>query len=217
MGQKVNPIGFRTGILVSSKSRWYAEGKAYRDQVLKDLRLREFLEQRLVSAGVVKIDIERSINKVNVVLHVARPGVVIGRGGSMLKELQLGIAKMLNADSPGSNVTSANLDVVQVEQPDLEARLVAQRLADQIKNRYPHRRAVAQAIERVMRAGAKGVKLQLSGRIGGAEIGRVEKYHQGTVPTQTLRSDLSFAQVPSLTKSGYVGVKVWINRGEKEL
>ncbi len=214
MGNKVNPISFRTGPLFSSKSRWFADKRAYRNQVFEDLKLREFLENRLENAGVVKVDIERSINKVNIVLSVSRPGVVIGRGGATLKELQEEIAKMVKGGSAKGQQINIGFDVTQVEQPDLEAKLVAQRISDQLKNRYPHRRAITQALEKVMQAGAKGVKIQLSGRIGGAEIGRREKYSKGTVPSQTIRSDISYAQVPSLTRSGYVGIKVWVNRGE---
>lgn len=201
--------------MFASKSRWFAGKRSYGDQVFEDLKLREFLENRLENAGVVKIDIERSINKVNIVLSVSRPGVVIGRGGATLKQLQEDIAKIVKAGKDNSQKINIAFDVVQVEQPDLEAKLVAQRISDQLKNRYPHRRAVTQALEKVIQAGAKGVKIQLSGRIAGAEIGRREKYSRGTVPLTTIRSDISYAQVPSLTKSGYVGVKVWINRGEK--
>src|SRR3990167_1957396 len=214
MGNKVNPISFRTGPLLVSKSRWFAGKRNYGDQVFEDLKLREFLEKRLENAGIVRIDIERSINKVNIVLSVSRPGVVIGRGGATLKELQEEISKMVKAGRAKGQQINIGFDVVQVDQPDLEAKLVAQRISDQLKNRYPHRRAVTQALEKVMQAGAKGVKIQLSERIAGAEIGRREKYSKGTVPSTTIRSDISYAHVPSLTKSGYVGIKVWVNRGE---
>lgn len=217
MGQKVNPIGFRTGILFPWQSRWYADPKLYRAQILEDLKMREFLERKLQNAGLTKIDIERSINMVNIVIHAARPGVVIGRGGATLKELQTELNRIIKSSHRNSAALNISLDVAQVEHPDQEAKTVAHRISDQIKNRYPHRRAVSQAMERVMRAGAKGIKIQLAGRIAGAEIGRTEKYHQGTVPTQTLRNDISYASVPSLTRSGYIGIKIWINRGEKEL
>lgn len=217
MGNKVNPISFRTGPLLTTSSRWFAEGRFFRDQVFEDLKIREFLEKRLGNAGVAKVEIERSINKLNIVLSVSRPGVVIGRGGATLKELQAEIAKMVRRDGARGQQINVGFDIVQVEQPDLEAKLVAQRIADQLKNRYPHRRAVSQALEKVMQAGAGGVKIQLSGRIAGAEIGRREKYYKGTVPLSTIRNDISYAHVPSLTKSGYVGVKAWINRGEKQI
>lgn len=217
MGNKVNPISFRTGPVFAAKSRWFAGKRSYGDQVLEDLKLREFLERRLENAGIVRADIERSINKVNIVLSVSRPGVVIGRGGATLKELQEKIAKMVKVGRAEGQQINVGFDVVQMEQPDLEAKLVAQRISDQLKNRYPHRRAVTQALEKVMQAGAKGCKIQLSGRIAGAEIGRREKYYKGTVPLTTIRSDISYAHVASLTKSGYVGIKVWVNRGEKEM
>lgn len=217
MGNKVNPISFRTGPLLAAKSRWFAGKKNYPDQVFEDLKLREYLESRLENAGVVRVDIERSINKVNIVLSVSRPGVVIGRGGATLKLLQEEIAKMVKTGKDQSQKIAIGFDVVQVEQPDLEAKLVAKRISDQLKNRYPHRRAAAQALEKVIQAGAEGIKIQLSGRIAGAEIGRREKYSKGTVPLTTIRNDISYAHVPSLTKSGYVGIKVWINRGEREI
>lgn len=215
MGQKIHPTGFRLGPLYTWQSQWFADKKEYRDQVLEDEKIREFLMKRLSLAGVTSIEIKRSINSVRITLHVARPGVVIGRGGSTLKELQDALSRMASksrVNPKGSNVT---LDVIEVEKPELEARIIALRLADQLVKRYPHRRAVSQAIERVRQAGAKGIKIQLSGRINGAEISRREKFSDGTVPTQTLRHDISFAALPALTKSGYVGVKVWINRGER--
>lgn len=215
MGQKVHPTGFRLGPLYTWTSQWFASGREYRDQVLQDEQIREFLMKRLVLAGVTSIEVKRSINALHITIHVARPGVVIGRGGSTLKELQEDLSKMVSASTMNQKGTNVDLDVVEVERPELEARLVAQRLADQLIKRYPHRRAIAQTIERVRQAGAKGIKIQLSGRINGAEIGRREKFSEGTVPTQTLRCDISFAQFPALTKSGYVGIKVWINRGEK--
>ena len=168
-------------------------------------------------AGITSIEIKRSINAVNIVLHVARPGVVIGRGGATLKALQEDLEKMAVDNMGGSKGKRVGLDVIEVENPEQEAVIVAQRIADQLVKRYPSRRAVSQALDKVRQAGALGIKIQLSGRINGAEISRREKYFSGTVPTQTLRNDISFAQVPALTRSGYVGVKVWINRGEKEI
>lgn len=216
MGQKVHPTGFRIGPLFQWISRWYANDQLYGQQVFEDLELRKYIESKLANAGITKVEIERSINNIHLLFHVARPGVVIGRGGTTLTELQKTITDMVNTKTKSGRKMSAAIDVVQVENPDLEAKLVALRIADQLINRYPQRRAVGQAMDRVRQAGAKGVKIQLSGRIGGAEISRREKYSQGTVPSQTLRSDISYAHVPALTKSGYIGVKVWINRGEKE-
>lgn len=216
MGQKVHPTGFRIGPLYTWNSQWYAEKKDYSRQVLEDEKLRAFLSTRLAMAGVVKIEIKRSINSVNVLLHVARPGVVIGRGGATLKLIQDEVSRIASGTG-GTKGKRVSLDVIEVENPETEAQVVAQRISDQLIKRYPHRRAISQAIERVKQAGAKGVKIQLSGRINGAEISRREKYSSGTVPTQTLRADISYAQLPSLTKSGYVGIKVWVNHGEKEL
>lgn len=217
MGQKVNPLGFRTGPLFTWASQWFAMKREYGEQVLEDQRLRAFLAKRLVLAGVTKVEIKRSINTVMIVLHVARPGVVIGRGGATLKELQEHVVRIVSGTAGKSKGKRVSIDVVEVENPDVEASVVAGRIADQLVKRYPHRRAVSQAIERVKQAGAKGIKIQLSGRINGAEISRREKFKDGSVPMQSLRHDISYAQVPALTKSGYVGVKVWIDRGEKEV
>lgn len=217
MGQKINPLGFRIGPLFTWTSQWFSEKREYQEQVLEDLRLRAFLTKRLALAGVTKVEIKRSINTVMIVLHVARPGVVIGRGGATLKELQEQVARIVSGASASSKGKRVSIDVMEVENPDIEASVVAGRIADQLVKRYPHRRAASQAIERVKQAGAKGIKIQLSGRINGAEISRREKFKEGSVPTQSLRHDISYAQVPALTKSGYIGVKVWIDRGEKEV
>lgn len=216
MGQKVNPFGYRLGNLYTWKSRWYADKQSYAKQAIEDAKLRRFLMDKLKLAGITKVEIERSINEIKIVLHVSRPGVVIGRGGSALEQLKSEILKILKINPEDSKSPKVILDdIVEVKDPDLQSRLVAQRIAEQIEKRYPHRRAISQAVERVMNAGARGVKVVLAGRIAGAEISRTEKYTRGSVPTQTLRADINYAQVPALTKSGYVGVKVWIYRGEK--
>lgn len=218
MGQKVNPISYRIGNLFTWSSRWYADGKSYAQNLLEDKKVRDFLEENLKAAGLVNIEIERSINTIKVILHVSRPGVVIGRGGTNLEQLKVSLAKLLKInlnDPKGRKLVIDN--IVEVKKPDLSAKLVVERIIDQLIKRYPHRRAVNQALERTMNAGAKGVKIVLSGRIGGAEISRTEKYVQGTVPTQTLRADIDYAEAPAKTKSGYVGVKVWIYKGEKTI
>ncbi|MBI4034975.1 MAG: 30S ribosomal protein S3 [Candidatus Chisholmbacteria bacterium] len=217
MGQKVNPLGFRLGNLYTWKSRWYADKRQYKDLVLEDRRLRQVLMEKLKPAGVTLVDIERSLRTIQITVYVARPGVVIGRGGSALEMLKGEVAKSLNIKADDPRALKVDLKVEEVKQPELSAYLVAQRLADQLIKRYPHRRAVSQAIERVMGAGAKGIKIALAGRIGGAEISRREKYTQGTVPTQTLRADIDYAQYPALTKYGYIGIKVWIYKGEGEI
>jgi len=214
MGQKVNPHSFRIGTVFNWSSRWFATGRTYRQQLIQDVKIRRLLDKELASAGLAKTEITRSINTINVILHASRPGVVIGRGGQNLKHLQTELEKLIKKETTKQKV---ELDVRQIEQPDLEAQLVAQRLADQLIHRYPHRRAVAQAIRRTMDAGAKGIKVQFAGRVAGAEISRTEKYSEGTIPAQTLRADISYASVPALTRSGYIGIKVWINRGQKKI
>lgn len=214
MGQKVNPTSFRLGIIFSWKSRWFAKKRDYSDNVLEDFRLRQYLNKKLANAGLVQIEIERSISKMKIVLLVSRPGVVIGKGGSNLEIVKKEITKLLNANKKKKDQVRIELKVEEVKEPDLSSKLVTERIINQLVNRYPHRRAVSQALEKVMRAGAKGVKIQLAGRIGGAEIGRQEKYSRGSVPTQTLRANIDYYESPAKTRSGYVGVKVWINKGE---
>ena len=216
MGQKVNPTSFRMGILYRPSSRWFVPNKEYAKLVLEDIKLKKFIFDRLHLAGVVEVVVERSINTIHVVVSASRPGVIIGRGGANLEILKKEIMDYLKKIGAAANL-KFQLDVKEVKNPDLSAKLVGERIAEQLVKRYPHRRAISQAHERVMAAGAKGVKIQLSGRIGGAEIGRQEKYPMGTIPTQTLRSDIDFAKVPALTRSGYVGIKVWIYKGEAEL
>jgi small subunit ribosomal protein S3 len=217
MGQKVNPFGFRLGNLYTWRSRWFADKHNYAKQVHEDAKLRRFLTKKLKLAGLTKVEIERSINAIRIILHVSRPGVVIGRGGTALEVLKEEVMRLLkiNPNDPKSPKLVID-DIVEVKNPDLQAKLVAQRIAEQLEKRYPHRRAVSQAIDRVMNSGAKGVKIVLAGRIAGAEIARNEKYTRGSVPTQTLRADINYAQIPALTKSGYIGIKVWIYRGEKQ-
>jgi small subunit ribosomal protein S3 len=214
MGHKVNPTGFRLGNIFSWKSRWFAKPEEYSDRVLEDFRLRQYFNTRLASAGLVQTDIERSISKLRVVLHVSRPGVVIGKGGANLEEVKKEVEKILNSNKEKKEQVHVDLKVEEVKNPDLSAKLVAERIIMQLVGRYPHRRAVNQALEKVMAAGAKGVKIQLSGRIGGAEIGRTEKYFQGSIPTQTLRANIDYFETPARTRSGFVGVKVWIYKGE---
>ena len=213
MGQKVHPFGFRLGPLYTWKSKWYANPRDYKTQVLEDYKLREYLHEKLLMAGLNKVGIERSINTIKIILNVSRPGVVIGRGGSNLEQLKKNIEKLIKKSEEGKS-RKIEIEVKEVKDPDLQAKLVLDRLIDQLQKRYPHRRAVSQAMSRIMGAGAKGVKIIFSGRIGGAEIGRTEKYEEGTVPTQTLRADIDYAEKPALTKSGYVGIKVYIYRGE---
>jgi small subunit ribosomal protein S3 len=217
MGQKVHPTGFRLGITFDWKSKWYTSAAEYSQKVLEDYKLRKYLKEKLANAGLVEIIIERSVKKIKIIVSVSRPGVVIGRGGSNLEEVRLGVEKILNVSKLKKDKVQIDIQVSEVSEPNLSAKLVAERIAQQLVARYPHRRAVKQALERVMQAGAKGIKIQLSGRIGGAEIGRSEKYNQGSVPTQTLRANIDYYQEAARTRSGYVGIKVWIYKGEKEI
>jgi small subunit ribosomal protein S3 len=213
MGQKIHPISFRLGLNHTHMSRWYADPKKYKHFLLQDVRLRESLLKRLKTASIARVEIERAVNKIVVTLFVARPGVVIGRGGSGLEELK----KSIMADLLLTDQKNLEIRVEEVKNPELVAYLVATNAADQIAKRMPSKRVLNQVVDRVSKAGAKGVKIMLSGRINGAEIARVEHAKKGTIPLHTLRADIDFAHVPALTKSGYVGVKVWINRGEKSL
>lgn len=210
MGQKVNPKSFRLGTIYTWSSNWFAKKTDYARFLIEDVRLREWLFERLRLAGLTEVKIDRSINTVKITLTVARPGVVIGRGGSGLEELKKEIAAKIK-------LAKLELQVVEEKNPDLSARLIGLRLADQLNRRYPHRRAINQALEKTMAAGAKGVKIMISGRVGGAEISRKEKYFQGSIPLSTLRADVDYFQQPALTKAGYVGIKVWVYKGEKHV
>lgn len=225
MGQKIHPRGFRLGTTFTWKSRWFADRKRYRELLIEDIQLREALFEKLKTAGLADVEIERSINKIKITLHVSRPGVVIGRGGSGLEDLKKYIEKFLvesrktrlargkiSMNLADASKVKVELIVEPVKAPNVNARLVAQYVADQLIRRLPHRRVVSQAMERAMSSGAQGIKIVLSGRIRGAEIGRTEKYKQGTIPLSTIREEVDYASVPALTKSGYVGVKVWICR-----
>lgn len=214
MGQKVNPIGFRLPQSLDWQSRWFSDNKRrYQQNLLEDVKIRKFLMEKLKLAGIIRVQIDRLINKMKITLFVSRPGVVIGRGGSGLELLKKELLKKVSIPEPEKNL---DLDVVEIKNPELSAHLITLRIVEQLEKRLPYRRVVAKTIERVMAAGALGVRIVLSGRIAGAEIGRREKFQQGKVPLQTLRADIDYAQIPAFTKSGYVGVKVWIFKGEKE-
>ena len=213
MGQKIHPVGFRMGISATWKSRWFAKGYKYKENVLEDIKIRDILMKKLRPASIQSVEIKRAVNKLKVIIFVSRPGVLIGRGGSGLTELKKFLMKELKIKEENS------LEIVPMElkAADLSSYLVAQSIAEQLAKRLPAQRVMNQAIERVMRSGAKGVKIVLSGRIGGAEIARREWKASGTMPLHTLRADIDFTVYPALTKSGYVGVKVWINKGEVEI
>ena len=218
MGQKVNPIGFRLPLspTLGWVSKWFTTNKKrYRAYLAQDVNLRTAVMQKLAGAGVTRVEIERSIKSLKITVHVTRPGVVIGRGGSGLEELKKFVYEKLGF---GGNIKTApriDLLVEEVKYPDLSAYLVATRIAEQLVKRMHSRRVVTKAMERTMQSGARGVKVLLAGRINGAEISRREPYKLGSIPLQTLRANIDYAQVPALTRSGYIGVKVWICKGEK--
>lgn len=213
MGQKINPMGFRIGTVAPWESRWFAPGKKYKQFLTEDIKIRDLLMKKLKPAGISKVEVERAINKLKVIVHVSRPGILIGRGGSGLLDLKKYLMKQLGIKNEGA----LEIAPMDLRSPDLSAYLVAQSVADQLVRRMPAARVMNQATERVMRAGAKGVKIALAGRIGGAEIARREWKLKGSIPLHTLRADIDFVAYPALTKSGYVGVKVWINRGEAKI
>jgi small subunit ribosomal protein S3 len=215
MGQKTHPVAFR---LANPKgdldwqSRWFTSKREYKNLVLEDLKIRQFLEERLEAAGLIMTKIERLPGKVKITLSVSRPGLVIGRGGKGLEELKKQLSQMVSISKPEKNL---EIEVEEIRNPELYAKFVAQWIASQLIRRMPYRRVVNRAIERVMGAGAVGIKVVLKGRINGIEISRQEKFSAGKVSSSTIRADIDFAEVPALTRSGYIGVKVYINRGEK--
>ena len=206
MGQKVNPHGLRVGVIKDWDSRWYARNEKVGDLLVEDKKIRDYLKKTLYSAGIPKIEIERDNAKVRIYLHCARPGVVIGKGGEAIEALRLKLEKMLGK--------SVALNIVEVKSPDMNAPLVAENIAQQLEKRIGFRRAMKNAMGRAMRMGALGIKTQVSGRLGGAEIARTEHYHDGTIPLQTLRADIDYGFAEAATTYGRIGVKVWIYKGE---
>ena len=210
MGQKVNPHGLRVGVIKDWDSRWYASEEKVGDLIVEDQKIRKYLKKTLYGAGVPKIEIERSGEGANEVvtifLHCARPGVVIGTGGEQIEQYRQNVEKLI-----GKKV---KLNIVEVKNPDMDAQLVAENIAQQIEKRISHRRAMKNAMARAMRAGAKGIKVCCSGRLGGREIAGVEHYHEGTIPLQTIRADIEYGFAEAATTFGRIGVKVWIYKGE---
>ena len=206
MGQKVNPHGLRVGVIKDWDSRWYASEEKVGDLIVEDQKIRKYLKKTLYGAGVPKIEIERSNDIVTIYLHCARPGVVIGKGGEQIEQYRLAVEKMI-----GKKV---KLNIVEVRNPDMNAQLVAENIAQQLEKRISHRRAMKNAMGRAMRAGAKGIKVCCSGRLGGREIAGVEHYHEGTIPLQTIRADIEYGFAEAATTFGRIGVKVWIYKGE---
>lgn len=205
MGQKVHPIGMRVGIIRDWDAKWYAE-KEYAEFLHEDLKIRKFIASKLADAAVSTVEIERAANRVNVSIHTAKPGMVIGKGGAEVENLRKELNKLT-----GKRV---HINIVEIKKPDLDAKLVGEGIARQLENRVAFRRAQKQAIQRTMRSGAKGIKTQVSGRLNGADIARSEGYSEGTVPLHTLRADIDYAWEEADTTYGKLGVKVWIYRGE---
>ena len=206
MGQKVNPHGLRVGVIKDWDSRWYASDEKVGDLIVEDQKIRKYLKKTLYGAGVPKIEIERNADTVTIYLHCARPGVVIGKGGEQIEQYRLAVEKLI-----GKKV---KLNIVEVKNPDMNAQLVAENIAQQLEKRISHRRAMKNAMARAMRAGAKGIKVCCSGRLGGREIAGVEHYHEGTIPLQTIRADIEYGFAEAATTFGRIGVKVWIYKGE---
>lgn len=205
MGQKINPNGFRVGVIRDWTAKWYAD-KNYAAYLNEDLRIRKYIEKRLADASVSTVEIERAANRVNVSIHTAKPGMVIGKGGSEVEALR----KELN------NLTNkrVHINVVEIKKPDLDAHLVGESVAEQLENRIAFRRAMRGAMQRTMRAGAKGIKIQVAGRLNGADMSRIESYYDGTVPLHTLRADIDYSWDEAHTTYGVLGIKTWIYRGE---
>lgn len=213
MGQKVNPHIIRIGAMYNWSSRWFDE-KRYKETVLEDYHVRKKLMERLKIAGISKVEIERSINSLRLIIYVSRPGIVIGRGGTGLEDLKKYVSQYFIKQRKGKNMPKLDIRVEPIKEPNLESYLVATNVADQLVRGLPFKRILATTADKVMSAGGKGIKILLSGRIGGSEIARREKIHVGTVPLSTIREDINYAQVPALTKKGYIGVKVWIHRAQ---
>lgn len=206
MGQKVHPHGIRVGIIKDWDSRWFAKGKEFGDIVVEDYNLRKMLKNKLAASGVSKVEIERTASKVRLHIFCAKPGMVIGKGGAEIEKLRLECENFLKKP--------VSINIVEIKSPDVNAQLIAESIAQQLEKRVSFRRALKQAMGRAMKFGAKGIKTQVSGRLGGAEIARTEHYHEGTIPLQTLRADIDYGFAEAATTYGRLGVKVWLYKGE---
>ncbi|MEX2091608.1 MAG: 30S ribosomal protein S3 [Pirellulales bacterium] len=208
MGQKVNPIGFRTGIMIGWKSRWYASKREFSELLLEDFKIRKYVTDKYRFAGIPTIEIERTRDEVKVVLHAARPGVIIGRKGQQVDQLQDELQSLV-----GRRI---NIKIEEIARPEIQAHLVAEEIAEQLSKRASFRRTLKRAIEQTMEAGAKGIKIQISGRLGGSEMARQEKQIAGSVPLSTLRAKIDYGFVEASTAQGNIGVQVWVNQGMYE-
>ena len=206
MGQKVNPHGLRVGVIKDWDSRWYADDKDFADYMVEDYKIREYLKKKLYSAGVSKIEIERASDRVKVIIYTAKPGVVIGKGGTEIEVTKQELAKLTDK--------KLSVDIKEIKRPDRDAQLVAENIASQLENRVSFRRAMKSCMGRTMKAGALGIKAAVAGRLGGADMARTEFYSEGTIPLQTLRADIDYGFAEAKTTYGIVGVKVWIYKGE---
>jgi small subunit ribosomal protein S3 len=209
VGQKVNPIGYRLGTIRTWSSRWYAGKKDYSNNLMEDIRIRKYIQKKFDSAGVARIEIERAAKNLKVNIHSSRPGIIIGKKGAGAESLKEELTKICKITS-GEPV----LNVYEVKKPDLEAALIADGVKQQLERRVSFRRAMKKSIGTAIKAGAKGVKIQCSGRLGGADMSRTERYHEGRVPLHTLRADIDYSTAEALTTYGIIGIKVWIFRGE---
>ncbi|HLC94310.1 MAG TPA: 30S ribosomal protein S3 [Patescibacteria group bacterium] len=213
MGQKVHPKGLRLGILTTWDSRWiFGNKKVYKEALLNDIAIRTGITKRFSFADVVQVEIERAINKIGLIIHAVKPGMIIGRGGKGLEEIKRFAQDVIGRKTVKKQKTKIDIKIEPVKKPYLNAQFVAHDIAGKLVRQLPHRIIIHHSMDRVMEAGAKGVKIQLGGRIAGAAISRREKYYEGTVPMSTVREDIDFARFPALTRSGYIGVKVWIAR-----
>jgi len=206
VGQKVHPHGLRVGIIKDWDAKWFANKKNFPDLLIEDVKIRETIKKKLYNAGISRIQIERAANRIRINIHTAKPGIVIGKGGSGIEALRQDLEKLTQK--------TVVINIIEIKAPDLDAQLVAENIAAQLERRISFRRAMKQAMSRTMKAGAKGIKTMVSGRLGGAEIARSERYHEGTIPLQTLRADIDYGFAEAHTTYGRIGVKVWIYKGE---
>lgn len=206
MGQKMDPNGLRVGVIRDWNSKWYADAKHFGDYLVEDHKIREYVKKKLYLSGISKIEIERTAKFVKVNVYTAKPGLVIGKGGNLAEELKKQLSKMIGKD--------VNLNIVEVKNIDLDAQLVAENICNQLERRISFRRAMKQAMQKTMKAGALGIKTAVSGRLGGADMARTEFYKEGTIPLQTLRADIDYGFYEANTTYGKIGVKVWIYKGE---
>ena len=206
MGQKVNPTGFRVGIIKDWNSKWYADSKNFADYLVEDQKIRKFLKKKLYLAGISKIEIERTAKAVKANVYAAKPGIIIGKGGAGVESVKAELTKLINKD--------INLNIVEVKNVDTDAQLVAENIANQLERRISFRRAMKQCMQKSVKAGALGIKTAVSGRLGGADMARTEFYKEGNIPLQTLRADIDYGFAEANTTYGKIGVKVWIYKGE---